>query len=75
MLTGAFDELLAMLHKSKEPPRFEFEVRGDIKGVPIVGKPDCRFIHECGVHVILDWKVGILLEVRCQPFEKLSSMP
>ena len=57
VLTGAFDELLAMLQKSKEPPRFEFEVRGEIKGVPIVGKPDCRFIHECGVHVILDWKV------------------
>jgi hypothetical protein len=57
VLTGAFDELLAMLQRSKEPPRFEFEVRGEIKGVPIVGKPDCRFIHECGVHVILDWKV------------------
>lgn len=57
VLTGAFDELLAMLQKSKEPPRFEFEVRSEIKGVPIVGKPDCRFIHECGVHVILDWKV------------------
>lgn len=57
VLTGAFDELLAMLQKSKEPPRFEFEVRSEIKGVPIVGKPDCRFVHECGVHVILDWKV------------------
>jgi hypothetical protein len=57
VLTGAFAELLAMLQKSKEPPRFEFEVRSEIKGVPIVGKPDCRFIHECGVHVILDWKV------------------
>jgi len=57
VLTGAFDELLTMLQKSKELPRFEFEVRGEIKGVPIVGKPDCRFIHECGVHVILDWKV------------------
>ena len=55
--TGAFDELLAMLQKSKEPPRFEFEVKGTLNGVPIVGKPDCRFIHECGVHVILDWKV------------------
>ena len=57
MMTGAYDELLAMLEKSKEPPRFEFEVHGNIMGVPIVGKPDCRFIHECGVHVILDWKV------------------
>ena len=57
VLTGAFDELLAMLQKSKEPPRFEFEVRGEINGVPVVGKPDCRFVHECGAHVILDWKV------------------
>ena len=57
VLTGAFDELLALLQKSKEPPRFEFEVRGEIKGVPVIGKPDCRFIHGCGVHVILDWKV------------------
>ncbi|MHB9044465.1 MAG: hypothetical protein ACYC35_00865 [Pirellulales bacterium] len=55
--TGAFDELLAMLQKSKEPPRFEFEVKGVLRGVPVVGKPDCRFVHECGCHVILDWKV------------------
>ncbi len=57
VLTGAFDELLALLEKSKEPPRFEFKVEGVIGGVPILGKPDCRFVHECGVHVILDWKV------------------
>ncbi len=57
VMTGAFDELLALLRKSKEPPRFEFSVNGTIGGVPILGKPDCRFIHECGVHVILDWKV------------------
>ncbi len=57
VLTGAFDELLALLQKAKEAPRFEFEVKGTIDGVPIVGKPDCRFVHECGVHVILDWKV------------------
>jgi hypothetical protein len=56
-LTGAFDELLEMLQKSKETPRFEFEVTGEIGGVPFLGKPDCRFVHECGVHVILDWKV------------------
>jgi hypothetical protein len=57
VMTGAFEELLALLQKSKEPPRFEFKVDGTINGVPILGKPDCRFIHECGVHVILDWKV------------------
>jgi hypothetical protein len=57
VMTGAFDELLALLQKSKEDPRFEFSVNGTINGVPILGKPDCRFVHECGVHVILDWKV------------------
>jgi len=57
-LSGAYDELLAMLQKSKESPRFEFSVEGVLNGqVPFLGKPDCRFIHECGVHVILDWKV------------------
>lgn len=55
--TGFYDELLAMLAKSKEPPRFEFSLEGEIDGVPLMGKPDCRFVHECGVHVILDWKV------------------
>ncbi len=55
--TGAFEELHALLEKSKEPPRFEFSVNAEINGVPILGKPDCRFVHECGVHVILDWKV------------------
>lgn len=58
VMTGAYDDLLAMLAKSKEPPRFEFSVEGVLDGrVPFLGKPDCRFIHECGVHVILDWKV------------------
>jgi len=57
ILTGAYDELLEMLQKSKETPRFEFDVKGLINDIPVVGKPDCRFVHECGVHVILDWKV------------------
>jgi len=56
--TGAYAELLAMLLNSREEPRFEFTVKGVIGDrVPFLGKPDCRFVHECGVHVILDWKV------------------
>lgn len=56
--SGAYADLLEMLQKSKEPPRFEFKVDGVLNGiVPFLGKPDCRFVHECGVHVILDWKV------------------
>ncbi|REJ65598.1 MAG: hypothetical protein DWQ31_16800 [Planctomycetota bacterium] len=56
--TGAYAELLATLLRSREAPRFEFTVT-DVVGerVPVTGKPDCRFVHECGVHVILDWKV------------------
>lgn len=55
--TGAYQELLAMLSASKEPPRFEFTAEGTIAGVPLLGKPDCRFVTANGVHVILDWKV------------------
>ncbi len=47
-----------MLLASREEPRFEFTVKGIIGDrVPFLGKPDCRFVHQCGVHVILDWKV------------------
>ncbi len=56
-LTGMFDTLLALLQKGDEPPRFEFEVRAKVVGVPFLGKPDCRFVVHA-VHVIHDWKVN-----------------
>lgn len=56
-VAGFYDELLQMLLKSKEPPRFEFTLEGSIDGVPFLGKPDLRFVHECGVHIVHDWKV------------------
>jgi len=56
--TGSFDELLTLLQAAKEDPQFEFDADATIGGVPIFGKPDCRFIHESGAHVILDWKVN-----------------
>jgi hypothetical protein len=59
-LTGAFDELLALLRKSVEKPRFEFKVDGVVAGAPFTGKPDCRFVLDFGlglIHCILDWKV------------------
>ncbi len=59
-LTGAYDELLALLKQSVEPPRFEFKVDGLINGVPFTGKPDCRFILDFKqglIDCILDWKV------------------
>ncbi len=56
--TGAYDELLTELQKSKKPPRFEFRIEGTVGGVPLLGKPDLFFVHSSGMHVILDWKVN-----------------
>ena len=75
VLTGAFEELLAMLEKSKEPPRFEFEVRGDDQWsadrrqarLPI--RP--RMQRPCDPR--LEGQ-GILLEVWRQPVEELPPM-
>ncbi|MCA9070038.1 MAG: hypothetical protein KDA84_13995, partial [Planctomycetaceae bacterium] len=55
--SGMYEELLGMLENSRETPEFESEVSKTILGVPLKGFPDLRFIHECGVRVILDWKV------------------
>jgi hypothetical protein len=55
---GAYDDLLEMLLASEYEPQFEFTVTREVEGVPLLGKPDCRFIHENGTHVILDWKVN-----------------
>lgn len=55
--TGAYDELLELMQGAKEAPQFEFDAAAVVQGVPISGKPDCRFVHETGVHFILDWKV------------------
>jgi hypothetical protein len=55
---GAYDELLRELEQSEFTPQFEFRLDGQINGVPLMGKPDCRYIHKEGAHVILDWKVN-----------------
>jgi hypothetical protein len=55
---GAYDELLGLLQQSKQAPQFEFTATGTINEVPLLGKPDLRFIHASGAHVILDWKVN-----------------
>jgi hypothetical protein len=59
-LCGAYDDLLDLLRKSIEPPRFEFTVNGAINSVPFTGKPDVRFILDLGqgrIPCIYDWKV------------------
>lgn len=52
---GCYDELLAELEQSEEPPKFEFELSDDIGGVPVVGKPDLWYVRN--VQVLYDWKV------------------
>jgi len=58
--TGAYEELLALLQKSIEDPRFECKLTGTIGGAPFLGKPDCRFVLDLGegrISIVLDWKV------------------
>lgn len=57
-ISGRLQALLDLLEKAKEPPRFEFDVKAEIRGVPFLGKPDCQFVTEHGVHVIQDFKVN-----------------
>lgn len=59
-LTGAYAELLDLLKKSIEEPRFECKLTGEIGGAPFLGKPDCRFVLDLGegrISIVLDWKV------------------
>jgi hypothetical protein len=56
--SGSYDELLDALAHAAEEPQFEFGVDGTVGGVPLFGKPDCRYITTGSTHVILDWKVN-----------------
>jgi len=53
---GAYNELLKLLKESSYAPQFEFKITGTVNEVPLLGKPDLRFVHAGGAHVILDWK-------------------
>lgn len=53
---GCYDELLRELEQSEEPPKFEFDLLGEIGGVPVIGKPDLWYVRN--VQVIYDWKVS-----------------
>jgi hypothetical protein len=65
---GAIGDLLIDLSKAADAPDFEISVQGAIGGhregitgnfsVPLLGKPDLRFINEHGAHVIIDFKVN-----------------
>lgn len=56
---GNYQRLVDMMEHAKEEPQFEFDADITLaNGVVIAGKPDCRFVHAEGAHVILDWKVN-----------------
>jgi hypothetical protein len=55
---GAYQELLNMMEGAQQAPQFEFEANVEIDGIPLMGKPDARFVNKDGVHIILDWKVN-----------------
>lgn len=54
--SGSYAELLDCILASEFPPQFEFSIKKEIYGVPLLGKPDCRYIDMCGSQVVLDWK-------------------
>lgn len=67
--SGALADMMIDLNKAVDEPRFELEIKGTISGyregvtkkemgVPILGKPDIRFINSEGGHVVWDWKVN-----------------
>jgi len=55
---GCLADLMLELGQAIGPPRFEFDVRGEMEGVPLLGKPDVFFLNKEGARVIYDWKVN-----------------
>lgn len=67
---GAFPSLLGDIEKSPFAPEMEFTVQDDVSDVPLLGKPDLRYITKAGVHVICDWKVnGSTSKTGASPFK------
>lgn len=56
--SGAYGHLLGDIVQSPFAPEMEFEAKGEVEGVPLLGKPDLRYITKDYVHVIADWKVN-----------------
>ncbi len=51
-------DLMLELSHAVGKPRFEFTVKDDINGIPLLGKPDVFFINNFGARVVYDWKVN-----------------
>jgi len=56
--SGALADIMLGMLGSEEEPRFEFDVGGEVGGVPFFGKPDLSFRNKQGARVIYDWKVN-----------------
>lgn len=56
--SGAYAHLLADVVGSPYEPEMEFTVKGIVNGIPLLGKPDLRYITKSGIHVIADFKVN-----------------
>lgn len=68
--SGAYHMLLADLVKSPMPPQMEFSVSGEVEGVPMLGKPDLRYMSADRVHVVSDWKVnGSMSKIGASPVQ------
>lgn len=55
---GALAALKQELATAIAPPRFEFDLTDEIRGVPLLGKPDIYFLNEHGARCVYDWKVN-----------------
>lgn len=56
--SGAMKSLMDDINASPYAPQMEFQIEKEVNGVPLLGKPDLRYITPMGVHVIADWKVN-----------------
>lgn len=57
-ISGMFDHLTKLLDTAIEPPQFEFTVKTEVGGVPLLGKPDLFAKLPHSVKLIGDWKVN-----------------
>jgi len=55
---GALAALEFELRQAQDTPRFEFEIKGEVNGVPLLGRPDLFYVNAAGCPVVFDWKVN-----------------
>lgn len=68
--SGSYGLLLADILSSPYAPEMEFTAQGEIDGIPLLGKPDLRYITKEHAHVIADWKVnGSMSKIGASPVQ------